>query len=476
MNQKNLFGKLSKSIVLILTLLTVLSEYLLVLTYSRGGYIAFVFTALMFLLAVKNGKAKKQLVLFLSVFIVLLILTPKGISRVGSIIASDDAIGNRLILWKSATEITFDHWLFGTGFHYFGDTFVGWYQPLDMFIDYASAVNTPLTIGAGGGIFLLFIYLMISFTAILGPIMENVKKENGIILGVAFSQLSYFIAGISSTFIHSFWLNISIVILLIISFAYLIKCWFKRKDRLKDILLTLRTPFLISLIICLALIVLGSYFNSEASTHHKILKKIGKNKITVYILTPAKAKKKAIILYTFNNKSTCIGREARRTLRYLAEKGYIVFTPELTDMDLHGLADLKEVVNFVLEQKAYSDFSVIQMGQSEGGQYTIIAASEISNPRLKAVVSIGAPAKWPFKEMSPERYIANVKVPIFLLHGSEDLVYEVENAYILEKSCKNAKSKLLVVKGVANYLEPKRNEAIDEIDKFINKVLKNEKK
>ena len=461
----------SKMLFLSVLLSGIFTEYLLVLTYSRGAFIAFVLTAMMFIYAVKDKKERLVILFFLAIFFIFLAIVPFGMSRAGSIFSDDDSIGNRLILWKSAIGITYDNWLLGTGFSKFGDTFIAWYQPLNMLQEYTTPVNNCLTISAGGGIFLFFLFMFLSCISTIGLIIENKIKRNPIVYSFAFAQIGYFICGFSSTLFASPCLNIVIVILTTLSLGYIGRISIKERANLERVFKTLKYPMIVSLMSCIILLMIGFWLKEYSSTKYFIYKNIGVNKINVYRIAPTKSKVKAVIIYSYDNKNNIITREARSTIRFLAEKGYVVVTPQFTDIDIRAPKELEETIEFVERKKEMNCLPVILVGQSEGGQYSIIAAASHEGTRIKAVASIGAPAKWPFIELSTKEYISKIKQPILLLHGGNDKKYELENLNILVKAAKMGISKSIIYKDADTYLRPKRKEALEEIDKFITKVI-----
>lgn len=472
-------SKTSKILYLLFFFLSVLCEYLIVLTYSRGGYIAFILTAIIFFFFFKKETGKKQIFFFLVIFLLLIIILPKGISRILSMTEPDKSIYNRLILWKGATAITFDYWLTGTGFDVFGNIYSDWYQPINMNTTYSTAINNYLTISAGGGIILLFIYLIIILSTIWILSIEGIKSQNSIILGVVSAQVSYCISCLSNTFIYVLWINIFLSILIIFSIIYSIRKWIIRKVNFIQILVYLIWPLIMSLLICLMVFFSGWYFKSQGNLNHSILRFKDKTIPKSIFITPAKINSKALILYSYNNKvlrvdNLRICRESKDTIRYLVEKGYSVIVPELTEMDIIGLGELKRLAKSILEDERFKELPLILFGQSEGGQYSIIAASEIDNQRLKRVITIGSPADWPFDELSPRKHIKDIKVHLLIIHGEEDKEYNVLNAFEIEKYCKkyNISSKLYIVKNVGSYLGEKREETLDYIDKYLGDIAK----
>lgn len=120
----------------------------LVLTFSRGGLLAFVLGVAVLLAACRRTVAWRRLS---AVFVPLAAGVALAVSalvwtgRISSVRASDDAsVGNRLVMWRTAPRMMADA-PGGWGVGRSGAAFMSWYQPLDRHEEYRSLVSSHLT-------------------------------------------------------------------------------------------------------------------------------------------------------------------------------------------------------------------------------------------------------------------------------------------------------------------------------------------
>lgn len=135
-------------------------EWLLVATYSRASYLAFLVA-----LAPLAGLRPRWLpAAAAGLFLVLCVAAPSGSSRLASTTDSDDpAVRQRLLLWESTAELILDNW--PTGVHRDGYLAVhrAWYLPEGMEqVKYNRPVNAYLNLGAEYGVGLLTVAVLLS--------------------------------------------------------------------------------------------------------------------------------------------------------------------------------------------------------------------------------------------------------------------------------------------------------------------------
>jgi len=132
---------------------------ILILTYSRGGWIAYGF-GLAFLAA--TAPRLRRVCAFCSIgFLLGFILIPKALDRAGSVADQEDrSISNRIEVWKGALAMTAAHSFVGLRNDFFGTQFSAWYQPIKMNTRYGAALNNYLTISSEHGSIWLMFYLL----------------------------------------------------------------------------------------------------------------------------------------------------------------------------------------------------------------------------------------------------------------------------------------------------------------------------
>ena len=125
----------------------------LVLTYSRGGLVAFSAGLLVVLGTLRRRLLRFWPLLLLSVGIALTAAVFCSREK-GFAFASDASVGNRLEIWRTAPRMVADAALTGWGIGNAGDAYMGWYQPLRSHERYRTLVSSHLTwlveLGLGG--------------------------------------------------------------------------------------------------------------------------------------------------------------------------------------------------------------------------------------------------------------------------------------------------------------------------------------
>ena len=115
----------------------------LVLTYSRGGLVAFAAGLLVVLGTFRRRLLRCLPLVLLSVGVVLTAVV--FCSREKGLVLTDDAsVGNRLEIWRAAPRMMADS-LTGWGLGNAGEAYMGWYQPLRSHERYRTLVSSHLT-------------------------------------------------------------------------------------------------------------------------------------------------------------------------------------------------------------------------------------------------------------------------------------------------------------------------------------------
>lgn len=448
-------------------------------TYSRGGWVAFLAGLGIFLLSLKSGR--RVPLLMLGLFLALLLLLPNGLSRADPVAGGvDRSVGNRWLVWKGALTMTSDHWLGGVGSGEFGTQFTPWYQPIKMTTRYVAALNNYLTLSAERGILVLWGYLCLVFGILYTAWRKSRQTQNAWMLGVVSAQVVYLVAGLFTYSLTKWEVAWIFWTFFVVSSWHIVKnlrnSWRQRlafpKPNAPPFLAFL-TPIGASTLICLLILFSGSRLLAELSTRADffIFNETGQQQHGV-IVSPTRNDARGVIIWS-HGKGGSIREDGKDTLRYLAEKGFIVVSIDYRDGGMDGLEDIRALLRWVLHNKEFESYPMYLAGFSLGARLSILAACYDPDPRLKAVASIGSAATWPFPEISPEEHLYDLKCPLLIIHGEEDRVNSVAQAYELERLCKRYRKshELFIVEGASHYLneEDQWFTALDRIAAFVDK-------
>lgn len=220
--------KLSKKIIFLgLTLIMVLA---LVLTQSRGGWLGFAFSALIFILLIE----KRLLLTLVPISIGGVFLLPDSIiNRILSIgNLRDSSNAYRITMWGITKDIIRDNWVAGVGFGHqpFKQTFETYIRTMPTF----HAHNTYLQTAAEMGIPGLVAFLLFLFTLFKYGIKNLVKQDDKYIRVMAAGVL----AGLGGVLFHGLVENILYLPRIIFTFwimVSLILCLFRLKAKANEI-------------------------------------------------------------------------------------------------------------------------------------------------------------------------------------------------------------------------------------------------
>ena len=216
---------------------------ILVLTYSRGGFVAFaVSMAVLFWC----GFRKWSMMMY-GCLGVLMMIVPKAVERAVDVNPiSDLSIWHRLLLWKGACGISINAFPFGVE-RDVGPVFMAWYQALDKHQPYITAVSDTLTVAARYGLPVLFVALLMALT-ILFASMDCARRERlAFPAAAAASGMSFMVAGVFSTFYTTALLAGCFSVVLVIAAAIVI-----RVDR-NYFLLGLVKALAVAMFVCLSI-------------------------------------------------------------------------------------------------------------------------------------------------------------------------------------------------------------------------------
>lgn len=434
-------------------------EFILAMTYSRGGYIALL-TGIAVLYWIIR---KKYCFLLAGTFIFSLICTSAGIQRLASVNnVGNGSIYNRLLLWHGGTGIIANNYLMGMDFSNVGKAYTAWYQPLWLNEIYIGLISDYLNIAVIYGIFVLCGYLIVIFTLTWIALRIAQKSENLLCGALVAAIVSYLL---SSTFSTLFlFINVYGVFLAIMGITFIAIIWKLIRGHYKISRQDIAIPVALSILIASTIMIYGSAVNARKSF---IYKDIIRGKLRIVKASP-KTTPKALIVYVFNSKNTLYVNAIRNNVRPLANLGYEVWAIGV-DSGFNGQNKLKKILKSIS-----TDCPVILIGQSDGGKQAIVAASSKGMPEFSGVVILGSPASWPFDELSPILHINNLKAPLLLIHGSEDKANHPSESLVLKKLCdkNNIPANCKIIKGVDSHFTNVRGLVFNIIDKFVSEQLK----
>ena len=210
--------KLSKKIIFLGT--TLIMVLALVLTSSRGGWIGFAFSALVFILLIE----KRLLLSLIPISLGGLFLLPDTIiNRILSIgNLADSSNAYRITMWEITLDIIKDHWLAGVGFGHlpFKQTFETYIRTMPTFHAHNTYLETAAEMGIPGLVaFLLFLFVLFKY-----GIKELIRQDDRYIRVMAAGALS----GLAGVLFHglvenilylpriifTFWIMVSLVLTL----------------------------------------------------------------------------------------------------------------------------------------------------------------------------------------------------------------------------------------------------------------------
>ncbi|MDR7871275.1 MAG: O-antigen ligase family protein [Tissierellaceae bacterium] len=200
--------KLSKKVIFLGT--TLIMVLALVLTQSRGGWLGFAFSALIFIILIE----KRLLLTLIPISIAGVFLLPDSIiNRILSIgNLSDSSNAYRITMWGITLDIIRDYWVAGVGFGHqpFKQTFETYIRTMPTF----HAHNTYLETAAEMGIPGLIAFLLFLFVSFKYGVKYLVKQDDKYIKVMAAGVL----AGLGAVLFHGLVENILYLPKIIITF------------------------------------------------------------------------------------------------------------------------------------------------------------------------------------------------------------------------------------------------------------------
>lgn len=449
----------------IFCLLSILiSELLLIMTFSRGGIVAFIIS-MMFLWIFCR---KYWIPTFLGLFFAMLLIISNGIERVQSVVnIYDGSIFNRFLIWKGASCMIVDNWFIGAPRKMIGTIYTTWYQPLWLNERYITMVNDYLTIGTSYGLLILFIYIFILILALYLGIKIWIKQKNIFILCISAGLLGYIISACFSTLYKKLEIYSIFCIMGLIIFIYTVVLI--KKSQLKIVKNDLYIPIFMALVITCSLFVVGLIFKSQIPYEfRKLSLENNNNDVNLVWYAIPKKQSSAIIIYFYDKESSEERKLERHMIRNLLNLNYVVFSTGV-DSGLEGLR-----IAASLTQKAYAmnnqRLPIFTVGTKSGGKHALILNSNATNMTpSNGVIAINSPTKWPLDSLSVIQHVKNIQSPIYLIDYDEEN-FDLDKFKDLCKEKKKPVSfdSLVVPIKTVNIIDA---EMLKLIENFINKQL-----
>lgn len=419
----------------------VMLEYLLIRSYSRGGMVAF--SASLVVLAFCG--LRRAVLESGGVFPFLLTVVPKAATRMTSVhLVDDHSIWHRLLLWKSACEMSYTCFPFGV-WRNVGEVFMAWHQASEKHELYLTAVSDLLTIAARYGAMLLFVVLTISVFAAIASAQVSRHRDGSIHSVFSATIAAYLVGGLFSTFYTTWQLSMIFIGCVI---AAIVTSVFALGERFSSSLLS---SSIISLGVCLMILFCGAWSYGTGDIRYNYQNIAGTRCCLVNLNDCVP---KHMIVYLFDEDESTLETEGRLSIRPLLRKDVQVMAVGV-EPTADGLEKARNVLRWV--ESTYPDLNVRFVGQGSGGSLALVLSCE-SN-RVDRVISIGAYASWPISEVSPEEAIVNKRdLSVAVVSGEMDWHAGPESAERILKVCllHGIPAKLKIIKGVGGGLDDLR--------------------
>jgi dienelactone hydrolase len=405
----------------------------LIMTYSRGGWLAFLAGMITYIIAMPTRRYYYYSII--AIFILLIFWMPAGLGRAASIVDSEDlSISNRLMVWRGAAAMTCEHWFSGVGGAAFGVEYNAWYQPTGSKSRYATAVNNLLTLSSERGILILGLYLV----ACLGPWFiawhYAYDSKKYWIFGILASQVTYFVSGLFTYNLTIWPITILFCILYFINVHFIFTCW-RRGERI-PLSRWLIPTIVCSFILCSGIMLYGFYQTLQLPVLCQKISITGNPFFQEAVFAEPQTHRLHGLIIFYHDAGHSIESDGQDIIRPLAKNGFSVLAVDYRARGLLGLEDVQWFNNWASHQKAFKDMPIWVMGTGLGGRLAILAACKVTRG-IRGVSSIGSESEWPFSQLSPLDHLATLSCPLLIMHGRYDEAVPVEQAYQLYNLCKH---------------------------------------
>ena len=437
-----------RMVFVVFSVICIALECILVLTYSRGGFVAFgASVSVLVWCGFRRSSAW-----LCGAFGMLMLLVPKAVERAAQISPmSDLSIWHRLLLWKGACGISVNAFPFGVE-RDVGPVFVAWYQALNKHQHYLTAVSDPLTIAARYGLPVLFALMLVASTILFASADFARRRQLAFPAALAASGISFLTAGLFSTFYTTTLLAGCFAVIVVIS-SSIVLLYGRR-----CILSAAFKGVAVSTALCLSIGAVGVWTGGTDPIRLDYSFLHGHDCCRVQVDA---SKSQGAIVYLFDKTEVSLDKEGRQSVRPVLKSGWPVILMGV-EPDESGLqrarAALKEI------EARYPLIPIRLIGQNFGGRSALILASE-SN-RVDRVASIGAFASWPIRSMSPKdsmRSKAGLRVKA--INGENDWRTNPLEAAEIMDTCRSLgiECQVVVADGVGNRLDEKRMSVLSDV-------------
>jgi len=390
------------SLKVILSFILIAGQFILALTYSRGGFAAWgVCLILIYVLC-----RRKIIGGMLIAFILSILVIPDGCLRLESIAdTGDGSILHRLWLWRGGAGIMADFPWCGYP-HSAGKYYELQYMPWFISENYRNFLSDTLTIGVKYGAVAFAGCWLVIFTFI-SSLYSNWKQDKAV-AAAALSGVWAAVAasGIFSTFYFVRAIFYSYLILLSVSSAYLfyrLKAGFWRPEKKIYVI-----PAAASLLLTAAVLVTGQWVNNNLKYH---VSSVMDNENRCFFSNSGKEK----ILYFFAGPVLLAENDFFPDVRKWADNNTDILLYKI-DSGEDGLNKVKDKLNEAT-RKAASPVTVIGIGAAAANVLTATAQSA-GQCNIRHLLLYNCVAQWPFEHLSAINFIDMLKIPVYLLYDN----------------------------------------------------------
>ena len=391
--------------------IAVTGQFLLVCTYSRGGYVSLICGLLVLLWLIRS----KWMFAFAGTFVVFLLIVENGATRVGTMSnVGDGSIMNRLLLWRGGMALIADHWIAGMRLSFsMGPEYTKWFQPLWLNESYNSLINDFLTVTCNWGIFAAGgILLCVASIFSWGSRVQR-KINSGLLGGMLAGIVAFMVCGLFSTMFMNPLLFFSYIAMLIMTLIWCFAATWRRHIgwRWGNIGIPLAAVIAFCLLFVIACKMVRSHF-----PYSYALVTIGDaERFDAAIATPNSWRNTVVFVYDANNND---GRAAiREVVRPLLEMGSKVYLAE-ADSGIVGLHKAETLLEFALKDSTSDSLVIFADGQA--GKQLFIAAAKNKSPTIAKMIVHNISETWPFDELSPLVFADDLNIPtLFIRNQSE---------------------------------------------------------
>ena len=434
--------------------------FAIALTYSRGGYLGV--AAGYCALALLSTRSRWIPFACLALFLVTILAAPSGAARLGTAghIETDASIYNRFAVWKGALAIMADNWTEGVGFNHFREIFALGYQPEDMHEVYRSAVDDYLSLGAYGGIGLLWGYLFAVAILVTAGSIIAYRRQSAFISGLLAGVVSYLVASIWSTFITMQKVALPYLVLVLLLAGMVV--------RYRKTILSWRRIFLASLGTATG-IAAAFLLGGRIAAGNNACKAYSPSGVatraseSLTVIAPRHGQSRGTVIFL---REPWFETDSRSFIRPLADAGWAVAAIMPPDFGFAGVTRSSTLITAIQAKGLPPPYFLI--GHGDGGRLALIVAAQY-RAGLKGVVIIDSPSQWPMASLDPLENVGKLPCPLLILHAREDKLVSVDEAKALDKKAVDSgvHVSMVIFDSADHTLADRRHEVVDSILNFM---------